>query len=157
MLSPAWSANSWKFKLKSQTSSENHFSTTRALCSHVLFMCCWPCLLSFCATNLKSLPKKVLFILYFDKLNLNFCARNRFQLKQEQENRRNTTMMYNTTRDKLRRTEEQQQLEVQERQKVELTLRNLELEMRTMINNMKQVIPLKYPSKYVVTFWNLCL
>ena len=66
-------------------------------------------------------------------------------------------MMYNTTRDKLRRTEEQQQLEVQERQKVELTLRNLELEMRTMINNMKQVIPLKYPSKYVVTFWNLCL
>ncbi len=48
-------------------------------------------------------------------------------------------MMYNTTRDKLRRTEEQQQLEVQERQKVELTLRNLELEMRTLVNNMKQV------------------
>ena len=67
----------------------------------------------------------------------------RFQLKQEQENRRNAIMMYNTTRDKLRRTEEQQQLEVQERQKVELTLRNLELEMRTLVNNMKQVQPLK--------------
>lgn len=67
----------------------------------------------------------------------------RFQLKQEQENRRNATMMYNTTKDKLRRTEEQQQLEVQERQKVELTLRNLELEMRTLVNNMKQVHPLK--------------
>ncbi|KAM8750991.1 ankyrin repeat domain-containing protein 26 isoform 6-T7 [Acanthopagrus schlegelii] len=63
----------------------------------------------------------------------------KFQLKQEQENRRNATMMYNTTRDKLRRTEEQQQLEVQERQKVELTLRNLELEMRTLVNNMKQL------------------
>nr|XP_019934826.1 PREDICTED: ankyrin repeat domain-containing protein 26-like isoform X2 [Paralichthys olivaceus] len=63
----------------------------------------------------------------------------KFQLKQEQENRRNATMMYNTTRDKLRRTEEQHQLEVQERQKVELTLRNLELEMRTLVNNMKQL------------------
>ncbi|XP_049929240.1 ankyrin repeat domain-containing protein 26 isoform X11 [Epinephelus moara] len=63
----------------------------------------------------------------------------KFQLKQEQENRRNATMMYNTTKDKLRRTEEQHQLEVQERQKVELTLRNLELEMRTLVNNMKQL------------------
>ncbi|KAJ0069880.1 hypothetical protein NL108_016046, partial [Boleophthalmus pectinirostris] len=62
----------------------------------------------------------------------------KFQLKQEQENRRNATMMYNTTKDKLKRTEEQQQLEVQEKQKVELTLRNLELEMRTLVNNMKQ-------------------
>ncbi|TKS68220.1 Ankyrin repeat domain-containing protein 26 [Collichthys lucidus] len=62
------------------------------------------------------------------------------ELKQEQENRRNATMMYNTIKDKLRRTEEQQQLEVQERQKVELTLRNLELEMRTLVNNMKQAL-----------------
>lgn len=63
----------------------------------------------------------------------------KFQLKQEQENRRNATMMYNSTKDKLKRTEEQQQLEVQERQKVELSLRNLELEMRTLVNNMKQL------------------
>ncbi|XP_031724441.1 ankyrin repeat domain-containing protein 26 isoform X2 [Anarrhichthys ocellatus] len=63
----------------------------------------------------------------------------KFQLKQEQENRRNATMMYNTTRDKLRRMEEQHQLEVQERQKVELSLRNLELDMRTLVNNMKQL------------------
>ncbi|XP_078113573.1 ankyrin repeat domain-containing protein 26 isoform X2 [Sander vitreus] len=63
----------------------------------------------------------------------------KFQLKQEQENRRNATMMYDTTRDKLRRMEEQHQLEVQERQKVELTLRNLELEMRTLVNNIKQL------------------
>lgn len=71
------------------------------------------------------------------------CEISRFQLKQEQENRRNATMMYNTCKDKLRRTEEQQQFEVQERQKVELTLRNLELEMRTLVNNMKQVAPPK--------------
>lgn len=64
-------------------------------------------------------------------------------MKQEQENRRNATMMYNTTRDKLRRTEEQHQLEVQERQKVELNLRNLELEMRALANNMKQVHPVQ--------------
>nr|XP_029138652.1 ankyrin repeat domain-containing protein 26-like isoform X1 [Labrus bergylta] len=63
----------------------------------------------------------------------------KFQLKQEQENRRNATMMYNNTKDKLRRTEEQHQFEVQERQKLELTLRNLELEMRTLVNNMKQL------------------
>ncbi|KAM9754143.1 ankyrin repeat domain-containing protein 26 isoform 9-T12 [Menidia menidia] len=63
----------------------------------------------------------------------------KFQLKQEQENRRNANMMYNSSREKLRKTEEQHQLEVQERQKVELTLRNLELEMRTLINSMKQL------------------
>ncbi|XP_041853401.1 ankyrin repeat domain-containing protein 26 isoform X3 [Melanotaenia boesemani] len=63
----------------------------------------------------------------------------KFQLKQEQENRRNATMMYNSSRDKLRRTEEQHQLEVQERQKVELTLRNRELEMRTLISDRKQL------------------
>ncbi|XP_074533397.1 ankyrin repeat domain-containing protein 26 isoform X8 [Halichoeres trimaculatus] len=63
----------------------------------------------------------------------------KFQLKQEQENRRNANMMFNSSKDKLRRTEEQHQLEVQERQKVELTLRNLELEMRTLVNNMKQL------------------
>lgn len=48
-------------------------------------------------------------------------------------------MMYNTTGDKLRRTEEQRQVEVQERQKVELALRNFELEMRILVNNKKQV------------------
>ncbi|KAL3061173.1 hypothetical protein OYC64_009390 [Pagothenia borchgrevinki] len=63
----------------------------------------------------------------------------KFQLKQEQEHRRNATMMYNTTRDQLRRMEEQHQVEVQDKQKVELTLRNLELEMRTLVNSMKQL------------------
>nr|XP_057931201.1 ankyrin repeat domain-containing protein 26 isoform X6 [Doryrhamphus excisus] len=63
----------------------------------------------------------------------------KFQLRQEQENSHNATMMYNTTGDKLRRTEEQRQVEVQEKQKVELSLRNLELEMRILLNSKKQL------------------
>lgn len=142
MLSLAWSATSWNCRLKSQTSSENCFlfSTSEysvdislhglGLSSHIVvhhILCDYGSLL------------------HFDLLTQRFLSDTwyRFQLKQEQENRRNANMMYNTTRDKLRRTEEQHQLEVQERQKVELTLRNLELEMRTLVNSMKQVHPLK--------------
>lgn len=73
-----------------------------------------------------------------DLIDLTFlsCTLYRFQLKQEQENHGHTTMKYNTTREKLRRMEEQHQLEIQERQKVH---RNLELELRTQANNMKRV------------------
>lgn len=70
---------------------------------------------------------------------------HRFKLKQEQENRRNASMLYDSSRDKLRRAEEQQQAEVEERQKVELALRSLELERRTLLNNMKQVRPHHLP------------
>uniref|UniRef100_A0A1A7Z6V5 Ankyrin repeat domain 30B n=1 Tax=Nothobranchius furzeri TaxID=105023 RepID=A0A1A7Z6V5_NOTFU len=83
--------------------------------------------------DLKSLLEQSQLELQTEITNL------KFQLKQEQENRHNANMMYNTTRDKLRRTEEQQQLEIQDRQKVELALRNQELEMRTLISNMKQL------------------
>ena len=68
-----------------------------------------------------------------------WLLRCRFKLKQEQENRRNASMLYDGSRDKLRRAEEQQQAEVEERQKVDLALRSLELERRTLLNNMKQV------------------
>ncbi|KAM4733889.1 ankyrin repeat domain-containing protein 26 isoform 10-T12 [Anableps anableps] len=81
----------------------------------------------------KSLLERIQLELQTEVTNL------KFQLKQEQENRHNASMMYDTTRDKLRRMEEQHQSEVQERQKVELTLRNLELEMRTLMSNMKQL------------------
>uniref|UniRef100_A0A1A8Q4R9 Ankyrin repeat domain 30B n=3 Tax=Nothobranchius rachovii TaxID=451742 RepID=A0A1A8Q4R9_9TELE len=83
--------------------------------------------------DLKSLLEQSQLELQTEITNL------KFQLKQEQENRHNANMMYNTTRDKLRRTEEQQQLEIQDKQKVELALRNQELEMRTLISNMKQL------------------
>lgn len=55
------------------------------------------------------------------------------QLKQEHEDH------CNATREKLRVMEEQQQFEVQEREKVEFTLRNLELENTKLGNNLKQV------------------
>ncbi|XP_068595064.1 ankyrin repeat domain-containing protein 26 [Brachionichthys hirsutus] len=75
-----------------------------------------------------------------DQLELQTEVTNlKFQLKQEQENRNKSSIMYSTTRDKLRRMEEQHQWEVQEKQKVELTLRNLELEMGALVNNMKQL------------------
>lgn len=60
-------------------------------------------------------------------------------LKQEQEKHHNAAMLYDKTREQLRRKEEQQRLEEEQRQKVELTIRNLELEKRTLINSMKQV------------------
>lgn len=125
MLSRAWSAISWNYKQKSQTSSENHFPAITIL---------QPFLYMFRVSHLTISYAVFRFVLLT-------CLSDilRFQLKQEQENRRNATMMFNTTRDKLKRTEEQQQFEVQERQKVELTLRNLELEMRTVVSNMKQV------------------
>lgn len=55
------------------------------------------------------------------------------QLKQEHEDHSNAA------REKLRVMEEQQQFEVQEREKVEFTLRNLELENTKLGNNLKQV------------------
>lgn len=61
-------------------------------------------------------------------------------------------MMHNTCKDQLRRSEEQQQLEVQERQKAELTCRNLELDMRTLANNIKQVAPLRTNSCYKLMY-----
>lgn len=57
-------------------------------------------------------------------------------------------MMHNTCKNQLKRLEEQQQLEVQERQKAELTCRNLELEMRTLANTSKQVALLRKMSLY---------
>ena len=60
-------------------------------------------------------------------------------LKQEQEKHHNAAMLYEKTREQLRRKEEQQRLEEEQRQKVELSIRNLELEKRALINSMKQV------------------
>lgn len=77
----------------------------------------------------------------------------RFKLKQEEENRRNTSMMHNTCKDQLRRSEEQQHLEVQERQKAELTCRNLELEMRTLVNSIKQVAPQRTKKLFLCVFF----
>lgn len=64
-------------------------------------------------------------------------------------------MMHNTCKDQLRRSEEQQQLEVQERQKAELICRNLELDMRTLANNIKQVAPLRTKTPFFCFFMSM--
>ncbi|XP_023686914.2 ankyrin repeat domain-containing protein 26 isoform X5 [Paramormyrops kingsleyae] len=63
----------------------------------------------------------------------------KFVLKQEQEKHRNACMLHDKSCEQLRIKEEQYHAEVQERQKVELAKRNLELEMRALINSMKQL------------------
>uniref|UniRef100_A0AAZ1X2Q6 Ankyrin repeat domain-containing protein 26 n=1 Tax=Oreochromis aureus TaxID=47969 RepID=A0AAZ1X2Q6_OREAU len=60
----------------------------------------------------------------------------KFQLKQERENHRHTTMKYSTAADKMRRMDEEHQKEIQEMQKVHM---NLELEIKRLVNNMKQL------------------
>uniref|UniRef100_A0A8C6T7I9 CCDC144C-like coiled-coil domain-containing protein n=1 Tax=Neogobius melanostomus TaxID=47308 RepID=A0A8C6T7I9_9GOBI len=61
------------------------------------------------------------------------------QLKQEQENQRQVTALHNATKDKLQRTEEQHQLQVREKQQMEVTLSKCELEMQTLVTNMQQL------------------
>lgn len=64
---------------------------------------------------------------------------HRFLLKQEQEKHQSASMLYDKTREQLFRKEEQHRDEAEEREKVELKMRNLELEIRALMNNMKQV------------------
>ncbi|KAM9495742.1 ankyrin repeat domain-containing protein 26 isoform 1-T2 [Clarias gariepinus] len=63
----------------------------------------------------------------------------KFLLKQEQEKQQSASMLYDKTREQLFRKEEQHREEAEEREKVELKMRNLELEMRALMNNMKQM------------------
>ncbi|XP_049737725.1 ankyrin repeat domain-containing protein 26 isoform X7 [Elephas maximus indicus] len=64
----------------------------------------------------------------------------RFTLKQEEEKRRNADMLYEKIRDQLRRKEEQYSKEVEMKQQLELSLRTLDVELRTVRNNLNQVI-----------------
>nr|XP_015207761.1 PREDICTED: ankyrin repeat domain-containing protein 26-like [Lepisosteus oculatus] len=63
----------------------------------------------------------------------------KFVLKQEREKQKNAVMLYEQSRDQLRKKEEQYCQELEGKQQVELTMRNLEMEMRALINNMKQL------------------
>ncbi|GAA6089790.1 ankyrin repeat domain-containing protein 26 isoform X5 [Tachysurus ichikawai] len=63
----------------------------------------------------------------------------KFLLKQEQEKHQSASMLYDKTREQLFRKEEQHRVEAEEREKVELKMRNLELEIRALMNNMKQL------------------
>ncbi|XP_030628026.1 ankyrin repeat domain-containing protein 26 [Chanos chanos] len=63
----------------------------------------------------------------------------KFVLKQEQEKHKSTSMLYEKTREQLKRKEAQHRAESEERQKVELSRRDMELEMRALVNNIKQL------------------
>ncbi|XP_066447918.1 ankyrin repeat domain-containing protein 26 isoform X2 [Eleutherodactylus coqui] len=63
----------------------------------------------------------------------------RLTLKQEEEKRKSAEMLYDKSKEQLRKKEDQCCKEMEEKQHLELTLRNLELEMRSLKNNMKQV------------------
>ncbi|XP_041110509.1 ankyrin repeat domain-containing protein 26-like isoform X2 [Polyodon spathula] len=63
----------------------------------------------------------------------------KFILKQEQEKHKNAEMLYEKSREQLRKKEEQFCKEVEAKQQLELTLRNLEMETRALISNMKQL------------------
>ncbi|MBN3288615.1 ANR26 protein, partial [Polyodon spathula] len=63
----------------------------------------------------------------------------KFILKQEQEKHKNAEMLYEKSREQLRKKEEQFRKEVEAKQQLELALRNLEMEMRALISNMKQL------------------
>ncbi|XP_040104365.1 ankyrin repeat domain-containing protein 26-like isoform X3 [Oryx dammah] len=64
----------------------------------------------------------------------------RFTLKQEEEQRRNADMLYEKIREQLRRKEDQYSKEVEMKQQLELTLRALEMELKTARNDLNQVI-----------------
>ncbi|XP_068132519.1 ankyrin repeat domain-containing protein 26 isoform X2 [Hyperolius riggenbachi] len=63
----------------------------------------------------------------------------RSNLKQEEEKRKSAEMLQDMSKEQLRRKEEQCRKEMEEKQQLELTLRNLELEIRSLRNNMKQI------------------
>ncbi|XP_062954863.1 ankyrin repeat domain-containing protein 26 isoform X2 [Cynocephalus volans] len=68
------------------------------------------------------------------------CCSLRFALKQEKEKRRNADMLYEKLREQLRRKEEQYSEEVEGKQQLEMTLRTLDMELRTVRNNLNQVV-----------------
>uniref|UniRef100_A0A8C3T8X7 CCDC144C-like coiled-coil domain-containing protein n=1 Tax=Chelydra serpentina TaxID=8475 RepID=A0A8C3T8X7_CHESE len=63
----------------------------------------------------------------------------KFTLKQEEEKRMSTEMLYEKNRELLRKKEDQYCKEMEEKQQFELTQRSLEMELRTLRNHLKQV------------------
>ena len=60
-------------------------------------------------------------------------------LKQEGEQRRNADMLYENIREQLRRKEDQYSKKVEMKQQLELTLRELDMELKTVRNDLNQV------------------
>ncbi|XP_053575171.1 ankyrin repeat domain-containing protein 26-like [Bombina bombina] len=63
----------------------------------------------------------------------------RFTLEQEVEKRRSVELLYDKSKVQLRKKEDQCCKQVEEKQQLELTLRNLDLEMKSLMSSMKQI------------------
>ncbi|KAM6156450.1 ankyrin repeat domain-containing protein 26-like [Erethizon dorsatum] len=64
----------------------------------------------------------------------------RFALKQEEEKRKNVDQFYETLKEQLRRKEEQYYQEVEAKQQLEISLRTLDMELKTVRNKLNQVL-----------------
>ncbi|XP_039617344.1 ankyrin repeat domain-containing protein 26 isoform X5 [Polypterus senegalus] len=63
----------------------------------------------------------------------------KFVLKQEQEKHKNAQMLYEKSREQVKKKEEQYCKEVEGKQQLELTLRNMEMEMKALLNKKKEL------------------
>uniref|UniRef100_A0A4W3IVU5 Uncharacterized protein n=1 Tax=Callorhinchus milii TaxID=7868 RepID=A0A4W3IVU5_CALMI len=63
----------------------------------------------------------------------------RFRIKQEEEKRKNAEMLYEKSREQVQKKEAQYCKEIEAKQELEQTVRNLEMERRTLISNLKQL------------------
>ncbi|XP_063165588.1 ankyrin repeat domain-containing protein 26 isoform X2 [Candoia aspera] len=63
----------------------------------------------------------------------------KFSLKQEEEKRMGTEMLYEKNQEQLRKKEEQYCTQMEEKQQLELMLRSLEMELKTLKTHLKQV------------------
>ncbi|KAG8519330.1 Ankyrin repeat domain-containing protein 26, partial [Galemys pyrenaicus] len=80
-------------------------------------------------------------ILFFNKMNFKEHIFNcRFTLKQEEVKRRNSDTLCEKIREQLKKTEEQYHKEVEAKQQLELNLRTLDMELKTLRNNLNQVV-----------------
>lgn len=82
---------------------------------------------------------------------------HRFSLKQADEKKMSAEMLYEKSQEQLRKKEEQYYNEMDEKQKLELMLRSLEMELRTLKNHLKQVRvhSIAHYSIQYDHFWNL--
>lgn len=67
-------------------------------------------------------------------------SETRFALKQEEEKRRSADLLSEKTMDQLRRKDEQYQSEVEGKQQLEVSLRTLDMELKTVSNHLNQVL-----------------
>lgn len=63
----------------------------------------------------------------------------RFSLKQEEEKRRSADQLSERTMEQLRRKDEQYQNELEGKQQLEVSLRTLDMELKTVKNHLNQV------------------